>query len=336
MFTRKVSLGLLLAAWGLYPAKAEPAPVPNKSDRPVRVLLAASAPTRDFQFLRTFLVREGDKKRVELTLYLQPPPGRTEPRVGIVADVPTDRLLKNFPDHLGDPNDGNADERQYNLSAYEVIVTFDLDWTRLKAEQLEQLKKWVEKGGGLVVIAGPVNTLHLGRPGAGRARLEPILDLLPVVLQDSRVVEKDRDTSKAWRLNFPASKIDLPFLNLNPDAKGRLDGWEEFFTGGKTDAKKDAEPMHGFYNYYPVKSVKEGAHVMATFADPAAKLANGMEHPYLVVGTAGKGRVLYLGAGETWRLRQHSEAFYERFWTGLIRFEANALEEKKKGEEPKK
>jgi hypothetical protein len=37
----------------------------------------------------------------------------------------------------------------------------------------------------------------------------------------------------------------------------------------------------------------------------------------------GKGRVVYLGSGELWRLRQYDETFYERLWMNLVRHAAS-------------
>src|SRR5262249_25114281 len=115
--------------------------------KPVRVLLFASAPMRDYQFVRTLLVREGEKKRAELTIHLQLPPGRTERRTGVVQDVPPERLLSAFPDRLDEP--GDKDSKLYDLNEYDVIVGFDPDWAQLTEKQLKQVKRWVQKGGGL-------------------------------------------------------------------------------------------------------------------------------------------------------------------------------------------
>src|SRR5262249_21714530 len=132
--------------------------------RPLRVLLLASAPTRDYQFVRTLLVREFDKKRLELAIYLQPLPGQAR-RTGIVQDVPPDRMLTPFPDTLDDQK--KSEDALYNLANYDVIVAFDPDWTELNKDQVEMVERWVsQQGGGLVVIAGPIHTLELARPGA--------------------------------------------------------------------------------------------------------------------------------------------------------------------------
>ncbi len=102
--------------------------------KPLRVLLFASAATRDYQFLRSILVREMDKKRAEVSIHMQLPPGVSERRGGIVQDVPPERLLSSFPTRL---EAGDKDDTLYALDQYDVIVAFDPDWTQLTANQLE-------------------------------------------------------------------------------------------------------------------------------------------------------------------------------------------------------
>jgi hypothetical protein len=289
--------------------------------RPLRILLFAGGPMRDYQFLRNLLVREVDKKRVELSIYLQPAPGQDSRRPGIVQDVPAERLLTDFPFRLQDEAADKPDERLYNLAAYDLIVAFDPDWTRLRPEQLTLLERWVgTHGGGLVAVGGPVNTLQLARPGSNRDKLKPVLDIYPVILQDSRIQEIERSAAEAWRLNFPGATNEMEFLRLDEDPnKDLLAGWEEFFTGS-SKGLGDKKLLHGFYNYYPVERAKEGATVVATFTDPRARLADGKEQPYVVTMPYGSGKVVWLGAGEFWRLRETHEYFLERFWTKLCRY----------------
>src|SRR5205807_955110 len=54
--------------------------------------------------------------------------------------------------------------------------------------------------------------------------------------------------------------------------------------------------------------------------DLRARLADGKEQPYLVTMPYGSGKVVWLGAGEFWRLREVHEYFVERFWTKLCRY----------------
>jgi hypothetical protein len=293
--------------------------------RPLRVLLMASAPTRDYQFVRTLMVRESDKKRLELSIYLQPLPGQLQ-RTGVVQDVPPDRMLKQFPDRLDDKK--ATEEAQYNLANYDVIIAFDPDWTQLNKDQCELVERWVsQQGGGLIVVAGPIHTLELARPGASGlkpgagdiAKLKPILDIYPVELKDVRL-EKDRNTAIPAGLAFPNATPEMEFLKLDEENEGSglLAAWEEFFRGKKAD-NATGRLLRGFYGFYPVKKAKDTSITVATFKDDTS--ADKSEPPYLVITpTYGKGRVVWMGSGETWRLRQFREVWHERFWTKLARY----------------
>jgi hypothetical protein len=293
--------------------------------RPLRVLLFASAATRDYQFIRTMMVRESEKRRVDLAIYLQPIPG--QPRRGnLVQDVPPDRLLVQFPNKM---SSDSKEDPLYNLANYDVIIGFDPDWSELTKEQAKLVENWVkQQGGGLIIVAGPIHTLELARPGgagvragADPERLRPILDLYPVILKDARVDSKERDTSIPVRLNFRGASPELEFLRLDDDPKtGLLDAWNEFFLGPKGSGEK--APLRGVYGYYPVKQAKDNAITVATFGDKNAADPAGNEPPYLVIGNSSAGKVVWLGSGETWRLRQFREVWHERFWTKLIRYTA--------------
>jgi hypothetical protein len=292
--------------------------------RPMRVLVLTSVASREYQFVRTLLVRESDKKRLELSIYLQPIPGQPR-RTGIVQDVPPDRMLTRFPDRLDVKDTTDA---VYNLASYDVIVAFDPDWTELTKEQAGMVEQWIsQQGGGLIVVAGPIHTLELARPGASGVRvggdptrLRPILDLYPVILKDARL-EKERNTNDPVRLRFPGYNPEMEFLKMDEENPGAnaLDAWTEFFMGPK--GNEGNRVLRGFYGFYPVQKAKDGAITVATFSDPFVQDAAGREQPYLVLQpNYGRGRVVWLGSGEMWRLRQYREVWHERFWIKLARY----------------
>ncbi|MGH7170906.1 MAG: hypothetical protein ACRELG_11560 [Gemmataceae bacterium] len=304
MFRRIAAIGVSLALV-ILAARVESAPAPHgeKPSRPLRVLLFASSATREYQFLRSLLVRQSEAKHAELSIHLQPPPGKEKLRSGVIQDVPKERLLETFPKRL---------------DAYDAIVAFDPDWMRLTAESRTALQEWVrKKGGGLVLIAGPINTLQLARPVQQR-KLAPIRDLYPVLPLDPHLLKIAIDTSKPRRLTFPRTKAKYPFLQLDSKGKGDLAGWPEFFREEKDLKKKASEPRHGFFSYSPVASVKSDAIVLATLADPKTRLKDGKAQPYIVARQMDKGRVMYVGSGELWRLRLYRRDYYERFWLGLL------------------
>ncbi len=286
--------------------------------KPLRVLLFASAANRDYQFVRSLLIREMEKKRLEMAIHLQLPPGETKYREGRVQDVPPERMLTYFPDTYGKKKD------LYDLSSYDVIVCFDPDWNRLGVDQLGMIKRWAEKGGGLVVIPGYFNPVELIRPREedDKDHFKPILDLLPVILADRRELT-DRKTDDPWALDFEGATPEMEFLKLDEelDETKFKDDWQAFFFG-KGPERTD-KPQRGFFNFYPVERAKTGSVVVARYTDPSVRLKDNTMHPFIVISPESLPRVIWIGSAESWRLREYREAYHERFWTKLVQFAAN-------------
>ena len=101
-----------------------------------------------------------------------------------------------------------------------------------------------------------------------------------------------------------------------------LDDWKDFFG----PIQPDHSVNRGFYNFYPVESAKPATQTVAYFGDPSVKAKNskGEESlmPYIVLSNPAdvNTRVVWLGWGEMWRLRQKNEAYLERFWTKLTHY----------------
>jgi len=285
--------------------------------KPVRVLLLAAAANHDYQFVRSLMVREMEKKRLELAIHLQLPPGKTKPEPGVVQDVPPERLLKSFPETFRKKKGDLMD-----LSSYDVIVGFDPDFKQLTVDQIKMLKEWSDKGGGLVLVGGYINTVELIRPREEDPdRFKPILDMLPVVLDDRRdYIERKAD--EPWFLDFEGANPEMEFLKLDEDldeSKFKEDWQAVFFGTGKDKSEK---AQRGFFSFYPVQRAKVGSLVAARFGDPAAKLKDNTLHPYIVLSPESLPRVIWIGSAETRRLREYREAYFERFWTKLVQYAA--------------
>ncbi len=249
-------------------------------DRKTRILLFAGGPTREYQFLRNQLRR--DKDMIVDVLLQTGEEGMSQDAHEILPEFPSTRE---------------------ELYAYDCIVAIDCDWRVLAASQVDALERWVaEQAGGLVVIAGPI----YGDTLSQTASLAKIRALYPVefnrrfsVLDDGRYGSKE-----PWPLEFTRDGQETEFLWIEDSGPASAHAWSEF---------------KGVYGYYGVKGAKPGATVYARFSDPRAR--EGDQQPVYFAGQFfGAGRVFYLGSGEMWRLRALNEAYFERFYTKLIRF----------------
>jgi hypothetical protein len=301
----------------------------------IRVLLMAGAPSREFQFARTFLNREVAENRAALTVLVQNEAGTT----GKLTPNPTEKLIARFPNKLDlASKDPDPEQKPYNLNEYDVILAFDPDWTEVTQQQADDLKVWVERqGGGLVLVADRINTYQLARVEPN-SRLSPVLDILPV-LPDDVIAVKIKAIPKTPRRLYlhplPGSdllKIDDPaVVEEKKDGKepenDPVAGWERFFTDRKTyaeskDFKVEFFPRRGFFSSYPVKDVKPGAHVLAEFADLDDR-GEKVLRPYIVVSNPAAGfRTAYMGSGEIYRMYAFDREYYERYWAKLIKYMA--------------
>lgn len=258
----------------------------NVFDRPTRVLLFAGGPMRDYQFVRNLLYRH---KSFDVDVILQTGARGTSQE--------SDHLLLGFPDS------------REQLYEYDVIVAFDPDWKLVPTESMKLLYDWVSlEGGGLVLIAGDVNTPALAglndpnRVTSVDEQFKPLLELYPVILSSHFAATRfDQDSSQPWPIQFTKEGQTSGFLQLTDDAMSSAARWKDF---------------PGVYRCYPTNGSKAGTKIYATHADPRMSV----DPPILMAGQPlNKGFVFYLGSPEMWRLRAVSEDDYDRFWIKSIR-----------------
>jgi hypothetical protein len=302
---------------------------PQAKETRRRVLLFAEVPaSREYQFLLRHLQREEQAGRIEVVQCVQSMAGRPQPKPEGQVDPKrvegqpppiVDRYLDAFPSVLRAEKPEDKKELYAALASYDLVIVIDPDWTKLTAKQTGLLKEWVEGGGGLIFVAGPLYTGLLGHPKPPVAA-PALLDVLPVVLEDERKITGSggREGLRLSRLKFGQVADGLE-LRLKADAKDPFAGWDDFF-----GCKEGEKPERGFYGYYPVLSVKSGAKVFGTLENPDAipLEKRGGPQPFLVAVTVGKGKSVYITTAETWRLRTYREEAHTLFWTALVKYAA--------------
>ncbi len=251
--------------------------------RKLRVLTIAGGPTREYQFVRNLLFRD---ESIEVDTWLQ------TGQPGMSQDA--DRLLTEFP--------ATPDE----LFEYDAIIAFDPDWLAIPAERMKLLERWLgEQAGGLILIGGPIYM-----PQWTRLRTDPRVALLagmfPIELATrSPLLSGGREGGDtAYTLEFTPEARRAEFLFVSDNPKLSFEAWDDF---------------GGVYDYVGVKDAKAGSKVYAYFSDPTTKVGDSLP-VYLASQFYGAGRTYFQGSGEMWRLRGSSDAYFDSYYTKLVRW----------------
>jgi hypothetical protein len=320
-----------------------------------RVLLFTSAPTREYQFCRQFFLQEQERGRADLTICLQGvKPAATQ-------DVPAERLLADFPERLDhydvilafDPDWSRlAAAQRKTLAAwskdggglvlvagplfarqlldpslaliaelYPVVVaaatesSSSLPW-RLRFHEKERPTFLKLDVSGADELAGWVGFFgETGKPPP------PEPDLKRVEALAKQLDSNDFEVRQAAQLELVKQgragiRVLEKLLRDQPPLEVRMRAEQVL-----AELRRGEERRGGFYACHPVKEIKATAVVLATFTDPDRRHA-GKDCPFLASMAYGKGRIVYLGSGEMWRLRQYRVEYYEQFWRELVKYAA--------------
>ncbi len=254
-------------------------------EKKTRVLLMAGGPTREFRFLRNQLYRDED---ITLSVWLQ------SAQAG--ADQESDELLDDFP----------ADRE--SMFEFDCVIAFDPDWRELTVQQSKLLEKWVaEQAGGMIVIAGPVFTPEWTRRARGDEAIDLIRRLYPVSFYSQ--------ASPTLKLGRFGGETAFP-IQFTREGRASRQLW---LGATSAESQETWDSFEGIYGYYAVNEQKAGADVLARFSDPDTVIND--ELPiYMATQYYGSGRVFYQGSGEMWRVRNFDVAYFQDFYTQLIRW----------------
>lgn len=198
-------------------------------------------------------------------------------------------------------------EDKNRFREYDCVVAFDPDWTALSPAQTEMVRSWVaDDSGGLIVVAGPVNTPKWSSRPRGDSLTEPIRRLYPVSFfgQSSGSIRLGRfGGEESFPLQFTRQAEAFDFLKFDADPETNRKLWDRVRVFG----------------YYAVNEEKAGAQVIAHFSDPLTAFGN-RQPIYLAAQMYGSGRVFFQASGELWRTRGLGPEFFEQYYTRLIRW----------------
>ena len=255
----------------------------------VRVLYVEGYPRHEYRFLNWELKRMDERIDVQLFLLSADAEFQQERTKGLAS-------LKRVPT-----------TREELLENYDVVILgdvnpYDISPDPSKGEEfVRSLREFVERGGGLCVIAGRYD---MPRAIAGTEFSE----MLPVELDRAGATLLDVPTTETWRYRLESPAAPHEIVTLVEDVERNRLLWE------------DPQGLHGFYWHYPVRGAKPGAEVL--LRHPEARYGGGDEpDPLLVAGYFPSGRTLFLSIEASWMWRNRfGHLYYDTFWRGALRW----------------
>jgi len=256
-------------------------------DETIRVLLAQAYPNYEFRYLKTLLGRQRKKsdptaKSIDLTTVLQ------EADVDFASlDETAERL---FP--------VDRDE----LFKYDVIILGDIDPSSLSKSTRQDIADFViERGGGLICIAGP-RFMPLAY------RDTPLEKLFPFSLDLATPPPADTPLLDSFKISPTQLGLSTPQLQLSSEPSASIDIWRK---------------LPGMYWLLATDDLRPSARVLAEHPTRTGK--DGRNLPVIVMQYVGAGKVIFHLTDETWRWRFRVGDFYfARYWIQTIRYLSRA------------
>jgi hypothetical protein len=241
----------------------------------LKVLLVDAAPRYEFRYLKQWCERE---KSIELkTLLLEADPEYAQEDRTAITYFPVQRE---------------------ELFAYDVLVLGDVTTAQLGATAAEWIAEFVrEKGGGLVLIAGPrANPRGFAQTALG--------SLLPFSLATLGTPGESNEQAAAYapQLTLDGQK-GVPLFRFAESEAASLDVWNA---------------LPGFYGLLPIRKTKPGTRVLAEH--PVAR-GDVERLPVFLLQQVGSGKVLFHATDETWRWRfRTGDQYFGRYWGQALRY----------------
>ncbi len=244
-------------------------------DQKIRVLLVDSVPRYEYRYLKHLLERD---KTIELRSILQ------ESDLEYSSEDAT--ALDYFP------------VKKEDLYQYDVVILGDADPAYFSQAVFENLDQFVrEKGGGLILIAGP----RFSPQAYANTKLEA---LLPIELSQTK------------------QSPDAPLIEgFQPEltTEGQFSTSIFRFADSAEQSRTIWNNLPELYWFYTADDIKPGASVFATH--PTQKGKNGQLIPIIATQRVGAGKVLFSATDDLWRWRDLvGDLYYSRFWVQAIRY----------------
>jgi uncharacterized membrane protein len=255
----------------------------------IRVLQVAGQPSWDVQALRRMLKQNPNVDLISFFIL------RTQDDVSL---VPNDEMsLIPFPTH---------ELFQDELPSFDLIVLQNFEYLPYGiGAYLENIRSYVEGGGGLAMLGGPLSF------SSGGYASSPVAAALPVTL-DSNLSQRDAVDTTVFRPALTGAGQVHPVTSLRYEARDNVALWKALPSLEGVNIIGDAKP---------------GATVLATH--PRLRTRSGKPMPVIVAGEYGDGRSLAVTTDSLWRwgfaagdqVDGHGDGrYYDKLWETSMRW----------------
>lgn len=266
-------------------------PLPVRvSDERTKLLIVEERPRWEFRYLKNLFAARDRAVKLQWILLHPETIGGQPPAPTVVASA-------------GNPAD---QARATKLPAeddewlrFDVVVLGDIPPDTLAGGDMDALNRFVvDRGGTLVVVAGPAHMPH----GFARTRLQ---ELLPVDFRADPGYLSAPEESYRIALTAAGQRSVMLRLEATPEANDAA--WEQ---------------VPEIYWRHPGTTARPTAQVLAwarTDADDAD--TDVRQRALITTQNVGLGRVVFLSFDRTWRLRsKHGDRYHYKFWGQLLRW----------------
>ena len=245
-------------------------------DDKINVLLVQAYPNYEFRYLKNVLSRAEDS--ISLTTVLQDADfdyASVEDTAQRVVPLSRDELFR-----------------------YDVLILGDADPAQLSATTQQNINDFVkDKGGGMIMVAGPKHT-----PSAYRDT--PLADLFPMNLNTITVPRESDLREEGFRMRPTHLGLATPPLQLSSNPTESLQIWRNLPRLIWLLEASQWKPSVRVLTEHPHKTGYDGRNL-----------------PVILMHYVGAGKVVSHMTDETWRWRYRvGDVFFTRYWLQTVRY----------------
>ncbi len=207
--------------------------------------------------------------------------------------------------------DTYPDTQKGMFDKYNVIIFGDVNPEIFTEKQLDLTAKFVEEGGGFMMIAG-----ERYAPAKYIGKKNPIRGLIPVVVNpaDDDYLSMGRTITKGFKPEVTPAGWQSPVLRLENDERANRAIWSKGPEQGG---------LPSLFWFLPVPKAKPTATVLLRHPEKKAR-GEKQTRPLLVTGRYGAGVTMFVGSDEFWRWRfAQGDRYFYRFYAQAIQYLAS-------------